>query len=122
MWVSRPLACWGFVDGRLSVHCRCSSGVSVQLLSRPYRFVQPVLAYIVVICSMVIAAAGVAWSQPDNAHLLLAGAAVVFVLSDLCVAFDRFIAPGPWVRTLGLPLYFGAQWMFVQGAAAALTT
>ena len=79
---------------------------------------RPVLAYIVVICSMVVAAAGAAWSQPDSGPMLLAVAAVVFVLSDLCVAVDRFIAPSPWVRTVGLPLYFGAQWLFVQGAAA----
>jgi uncharacterized membrane protein YhhN len=83
---------------------------------------RPVVAYIVVICAMVIAAGGAAWSQPDTGRLVLGGAAVVFVLSDLCVAFDRFISPGPWVRTVGLPLYFGAQWLFVQGAIQTLGT
>ena len=83
---------------------------------------RPVLAYIVVICAMVAAAAGVAWQRPDLGGQLLFGAAIVFLLSDLCVAYDRFIAPGPWVRTVGLPLYFGAQWLFVLAASTAITS
>ena len=45
-------------------------------------------------------------------------AAVVFFLSDLCVARDRFVSPGWENRAVGLPLYFGAQllygWFVVQ--------
>jgi uncharacterized membrane protein YhhN len=35
--------------------------------------------------------------------------ALMFFVSDLAVARDRFIAPGPWNRLWGLPLYYGGQ-------------
>jgi hypothetical protein len=35
--------------------------------------------------------------------------AVMFYLSDLAVARDRFVAPGFTNRVWGLPLYYGAQ-------------
>jgi len=35
--------------------------------------------------------------------------AVLFFLSDLLVARDRFVAPGFGNRLLGLPLYYAAQ-------------
>lgn len=66
----------------------------------------PVLAYIVVICSMVALAAGTvaAW----RCYAILAGA-VAFFCSDLSVARDRFVHPAFVNRLWGLPLYYGAQ-------------
>jgi uncharacterized membrane protein YhhN len=69
----------------------------------------PVVAYTVVISAMVALAAGTVaeeWSTP-----ILAGA-VMFYLSDLFVARDRFVAPGWDNRLLGLPLYYAAQLLF----------
>lgn len=73
----------------------------------------PVLAYIVVISAMVIAAWAV-FSDPaqgrTTAWVILVGA-VIFYLSDLFVARDRFVAD-QWInRLLGLPLYFGGQFL-----------
>lgn len=71
-----------------------------------------VAAYVVVISAMVAMAGGsIVFAQTPGRFGLLA-AAIVFFLSDLCVARDRFVAPGPQNRVLGLPLYFGAQLAF----------
>lgn len=71
----------------------------------------PVIAYIAVITAMVIAAL-VAFQNSllpvDGAWAVFLGA-LAFYLSDLCVARDRFAAPG-WInRLVGLPLYYGGQ-------------
>ena len=66
----------------------------------------PVLAYMVVISTMVALAVGTVVAH-GNAWIVVG--AVGFYLSDLSVARDRFVARG-WVnRVWGLPLYFGAQ-------------
>jgi hypothetical protein len=44
---------------------------------------------------------------------VILAAAVAFYLSDLAVARDRFVAPGFRNRLWGLPLYYGAQLLFV---------
>jgi uncharacterized membrane protein YhhN len=69
----------------------------------------PVLAYIVVISAMVAAAAGAA---VGGAPELLVAAAVLFYVSDLFVARDRFVAAGFVNRLAGLPMYYGAQILF----------
>jgi uncharacterized membrane protein YhhN len=73
----------------------------------------PVYAYVVVISSMLVFAAGTARgeSRPD----IIAGA-FLFYLSDLAVARDRFVHPGFWNRAWGLPFYFGAQLILAWGA------
>ena len=45
----------------------------------------------------------------------LCAGAIVFAISDLAVARDRFIAQGLVNRMVGAPLYFCAQWLFVIG-------
>lgn len=39
--------------------------------------------------------------------------AVLFFVSDALVARQRFVHPSPWNRVVGLPLYYGAQWLLV---------
>lgn len=75
----------------------------------------PVVAYVAVISAMVIAAAGATAAGGTGA--MLAGA-VLFYLSDITVARDRFVAPGPGNGLVGLPLYYGAQ--LVLAASIAL--
>ncbi len=77
--------------------------------SLPSSLKGPVYAYILVIGVMVIAAFG-AWGA--GASLLLPIAAVIFFVSDLFVARNRFVAPGFVNRGLGLPLYYGSQILF----------
>ena len=69
----------------------------------------PVVAYAAVISTMVAAAVGTVGEEGD-ARIVVA--ALAFYVSDLAVARDRFVAPGPANRIWGLPLYYGAQFLF----------
>jgi uncharacterized membrane protein YhhN len=66
-------------------------------------------AYVVVICTMVAAAVGTTGVAAGGNGVGLAVGAVLFWLSDLCVARQRFVEPGFVNRAVGLPLYYGAQ-------------
>lgn len=71
----------------------------------------PVIAYVLAIVTMVVAAIA-AWrteALPDPQRTRLALGAVLFFISDLAVARDKFIAPGVANRLWGLPTYFGGQ-------------
>jgi uncharacterized membrane protein YhhN len=74
----------------------------------------PVYAYVGVISLMLILAAGcaVATSRPD----IFAGA-LLFYLSDLAVARDRFVVESFWNGAWGLPCYFIAQLILALGVA-----
>ncbi|NVB41044.1 lysoplasmalogenase [Pseudenhygromyxa sp. WMMC2535] len=66
----------------------------------------PVLAYIVVISTMLALAVGAWWAGAS--HLLLIGA-LSFYLSDLFVARDRFVREEFFNRLCGLPAYYLGQ-------------
>ena len=72
----------------------------------PPKLQKAVVAYIVVITTMVAFAVG---TVVADSHWLMLLAAFVFYLSDLCVARNRFVTPGFVNRAIGLPLYYGAQ-------------
>jgi uncharacterized membrane protein YhhN len=69
-----------------------------------------VIAYIAVISLMVAFSVGTTAARP---HWLPIAAAFTFWLSDLTVARQRFVKEDVWNRVLGLPLYYGAQFLFV---------
>uniref|UniRef100_A0A7S4PLV8 Lysoplasmalogenase n=1 Tax=Paramoeba aestuarina TaxID=180227 RepID=A0A7S4PLV8_9EUKA len=66
----------------------------------------PVLAYIVVITSMVVCAFG---AYPISQNPLIPIGAVLFYLSDIAVARQRFVTPAVSNRMWGLPFYYGGQ-------------
>lgn len=66
----------------------------------------PVAAYVVVISTMVLLAAGTVGALGRTAVLV---GAVAFYVSDLAVARQRFVARTFWNKAWGLPLYYGAQ-------------
>ncbi len=70
---------------------------------------KPVLAYLIAIATMVALGVGTYFAR-GNPFVLVA--VVAFLLSDLSVARDRFIAPGFVNRVWGTPLYFAAQLVF----------
>lgn len=76
-----------------------------------------VAAYVVVISMMVTAAVASAVLDPSPRRLTLLAGAIVFFVSDLCVARDRFVSPGPANRLVGLPLYYAAQLFFASAAS-----
>lgn len=75
----------------------------------PPALARPVLAYILVICTMAALAVGTYGAAPAPLIPLAAG---LFILSDLGVARDRFTDAGFTNRLVGVPLYFGAQLLF----------
>lgn len=76
----------------------------------------PVYAYMLVISIMVALAAGAAFSS--TCKVILVGA-VLFYISDIFVARDRFAAPGRINVYLGLPLYYAAQILLALSAIYA---
>jgi uncharacterized membrane protein YhhN len=104
----------GFLAGSVGV---AAIAAAVWRWLRPHvgRMRGPVIAYVCVISIMVATAFSHWWQQRTAgtaSPLLLLVAALLFFLSDLCVARDRFIAPGLPNRWLGLPLYYAAQLLF----------
>ncbi|MCF8031969.1 MAG: lysoplasmalogenase [Desulfarculaceae bacterium] len=91
--------------------CVVSGAVFLWLRPGLGKMMGPVLAYVVVITLMVIAAWAVRFNQaaPPAAGWVIFLGAVVFYLSDLFVARDRFKSPGWDNRLIGLPLYYGGQ-------------
>jgi uncharacterized membrane protein YhhN len=66
----------------------------------------PVVVYTLAILTMVAMAGG---AVGHGASLWVLVGAVAFLISDLAVARNRFVAPGLVNRLWGAPLYFGAQ-------------
>ena len=72
----------------------------------PADFRIAVYAYVIVISGMVVLAAS-AWSAVGDVRIL--AGAVMFFVSDLAVARQRFVTSSVWNARWGLPLYFGGQ-------------
>ena len=77
--------------------------------------VWPVRAYVVVISLMVVSAAGA--TGHTGVGLVLAGA-VLFYVSDLAVARERFVAQTFTNRLWGLPTYYGGQVLLALSVAS----
>ncbi len=75
----------------------------------------PVVAYAVVISIMGVLAAGTA---ADSWDWRIPAGAIMFVISDLAVARDNFVAPGFSNRLWGLPLYYGGQLLLAWAAGS----
>ena len=73
----------------------------------------PVLAYMMVISTMVAMAFG---TRAAGGSLLLPVGAVMFYLSDLSVAAGQFVKPDFPNYVWGLPLYFGGQALLALAA------
>ena len=75
----------------------------------------PVWLYVIAISAM-MAMAAATWSAHGSLVLLLG--ALLFVISDLAVARNRFLTPGFINRAWGLPTYFAAQLLLAASVAA----
>ncbi len=76
----------------------------------------PVYAYMTVITLMLALSAG-AWRKGGTQLMFIA--ALMFWLSDICVARQQFVSPGFINPLIGLPLYFGGQMVFAYSIRAA---
>ena len=88
---------------------------AVFLYLRPHlgEMMVPVIAYIVVISLMVCGAVAVLGisNLPRWGRIMVFTGALLFYLSDLFVARDRFIKKEALNRYIGLPLYYGGQFL-----------
>jgi len=75
-----------------------------------------VIAYLVVITLMVAFAIGATALTPAPLPIV---PALLFWLSDLTVARQRFVVRSFWNRAVGLPLYYAAQLLFVAMLTAS---
>ncbi len=66
----------------------------------------PVWLYLAAISIMLVMAAG---THASEHNMFILTGAILFVLSDLAVARNRFVDPAFINRAIGLPLYFTAQ-------------
>jgi len=73
----------------------------------------PVLAYVFVITLMVSLASGMSWRW--GMWMAVTGA-LIFYASDIFVARDRFVSPGPVNGLIGLPLYYIGQLLLAWSA------
>lgn len=76
----------------------------------------PVLSYTLVISAMLALALGTLGRS--RSWWLVAGA-LLFYISDIFVARQRFVTPSAWNAAIGLPVYFSAQLMLAYSIAAA---
>jgi uncharacterized membrane protein YhhN len=91
------------------------AGVPVALWLRPHvkgSMRAPVAAYVVTITAMVTLAAG---ATGAGAHPILLVGAVLFYLSDILVARERFVAKDKRNGLVGLPLYYAGQLLLIAG-------
>ena len=74
----------------------------------------PVYAYMVIITLMVALSIG---AVGRGGTLLFPLGAVLFWVSDVFVARERFVHSDQWNRLIGLPLYYGAQILLAYSVA-----
>ena len=103
----------GWLSWPILLVAALSGAVFLWLRPRLGRMFWPVLAYVAVISVMVMGAYAVfGRAGPGRpAGWLVLGGAVLFYVSDLFVARDRFLSPGFINRLVGLPLYYGGQFL-----------
>lgn len=75
----------------------------------------PVAAYVLVIALMAAQAVGRALVRASRAARCVAYGALLFMLSDTLLAFDRFVHPLAWASLGVLGTYYAAQWLIVHG-------
>ena len=94
-----------------------SLAVWLRLAPHAGRLKKPVAAYLVVVSTMLLAAAGSVWAEPSWAHQLLLLSAVGFAISDIFVAEKR-LRTAHWSQVaVGLPLYYLSQLGIGLGAS-----
>lgn len=82
-------------------------------------FLVPVLVYGLAICFMGLTAAYRYNKVPMKSYYLILAGALTFVVSDTCIALDKFYFPGgfPYAQALIMITYCSAQYLIIKGSA-----
>jgi uncharacterized membrane protein YhhN len=90
-----------------------SGGVFAWLRPHLGKMLVPVLAYIAIITAMVIGAASLAGTKTVlfPGRVLAFAGALLFYVSDIFVARQRFVTQNFFNHAVGLPLYFAGQFL-----------
>lgn len=70
----------------------------------------PVIVYVLCLSAMGAQASVLAHFSPDRRHIVLALGGALFVMSDACLATNKFAGPVPLAAFAVLPTYWLAQW------------
>lgn len=70
----------------------------------------PVIVYVLCLSAMGAQAAVLARFSPDRRHRMVALGGALFVISDACLATNKFAGPMPLAALAVLPTYWAAQW------------
>jgi len=105
---------WSWVGGPVPTLFIVMAAVVEWLDDKPGDLLIPVYAYMAVISLMVALSFG---ARGAGASWWLVVGALLFYCSDLFVARARFVTESPINGLIGLPLYFGAQWVFAYTCA-----
>lgn len=70
----------------------------------------PVIVYVLCLSAMGAQTGVLARFAPDRRHALLAVGGALFVVSDACLATNKFAGPQPLAALMVLPTYWAAQW------------
>lgn len=125
---------WGFIlnikhssnkgDVRLNILFAIAFGTFYLLLMNLLfanlgEFLIPVLIYGLAICFMGLTAAYRYNKVSMNSFYLVLAGALTFVVSDTCIALDKFYFPGgfPYAQALIMVTYCTAQYLIVKGCA-----
>lgn len=100
---------WSWVRAAAAALVVVVGAVVLWLGDKPGDLLYPVYAYMAVISLMVALSFG---ARGAGASWWLVAGAVLFYCSDLFVARHRFVTQEAINGLIGLPLYFGAQWVF----------
>lgn len=87
------------------------------LPSLPTAMLAPVILYALTICLMAAQAVGRHLTRRGEGSVLVAAGALLFVLSDLSLAVNRFVTPLPLASLLVLGTYYPAQYLILRGMA-----
>lgn len=93
------------------------AALAVILPSLPAAMLAPVILYALTICLMAAQAVGRHLARPGEGSIMVAAGALLFVLSDLSLAVNRFVTPLPLSSLLVLGTYYPAQYLILRGMA-----
>lgn len=97
-------------------------GASLYLYMYPYlnELMIPVLIYATVIVLMAIAALNRKGCTSGESFQFVFYGALTFIISDACIAINKFVIPVPQAGFIIMVTYIGAQYLIVQGSLKQL--